>query len=1013
MGYEQARIPVDTAVRIVRDLYGIQGKAIPLPGEIDFNFHIQGVDGKAYVLKISRPGSSREATAFQDSLLGHLKSSGADWRFPVQVHDKNGMTVSEVRDPKGQIRQVRLLEWIPGRTWRQVNPKNPSLFCQLGAMMGKITKTLENFDHPGAHRIIEWDIAQGAWTRSHTQLFIGRKKELILQLQEAFAAQDAGYRNLRKGIVHNDANDYNVLVTLSPENPEVLAVLDYGDSVFTQVINDVAVACTYAVMGLKDPLPAAMAVVSGYHRIQPLEERELECLYGCIGMRLVISVVKSAINKKAEPENLYLSISEAPAWELVEKWTALSPEFVHFAFRNACGYPAHPKIKEFEQWARSHPFGLNELLDEAPTACIAPISLAPDSPWIRNIRTENGVFDLIVDLDSWRSAHPNEIPAGGYLEPRPIYGHPDFTLPGNDGPESRTVHLGLDVWLPEGTPVLAPFPGKVVLVANDDAPNGYGGLTILEHSWGNAAFYTLYGHLDPNVSQVLPLGGIVEKGDKIGVLGGDNVNGNWPPHLHFQILLSLLGHTKDFPGVARHREIGIWADLCPDPNLFLQCGALQRGPDLPKETLLAQRGRILGKGLSLNYDRPLHIVRGSGQFLLDRSARRYLDTVNNVAHVGHEHPAVVGAGQRQMAILNTNTRYLHENPIVLAQELLKTLPPELSVVYLVNSGSEANELALRMAKTATGSKEMIVSEMGYHGNSNACIEISSYKFDRRGGTGCPKHTHVLPLPDPFRGKYRGTHANLGYLDELRQILKKLEDTGKRPCALIMEPIISCAGQVVPPPGFFSAAYQMVKQAGGICISDEVQTGCGRVGNSFWGFQLHNVIPDIVTLGKPLGNGHPMAAVVCTATVAEAFDNGMEYFNTFGGNPVSCAIATAVLRTVAEEGLQENALTLGNFLITQLRGLASTHPVIADVRGSGLFLGVEFCDGEKRPLPKVTDYVVARMLQHGILMASDGPDRNVLKIKPPLVFDQRDAERLLAVLAKILKEDPITSIEMEI
>ncbi|MEO5789425.1 aminotransferase class III-fold pyridoxal phosphate-dependent enzyme, partial [Gelidibacter sp.] len=447
-----------------------------------------------------------------------------------------------------------------------------------------------------------------------------------------------------------------------------------------------------------------------------------------------------------------------------------------------------------------------------------------------------------------------------------------------------------------------------------------------------------------------------------------------------------------------------WQSICPDPNLLFKSEGLYNSIEVSNQELINYRKQHLGKSLSLQYKVPIKMVRGAGQYLMDQFGRMYLDTVNNVAHVGHEHYEVVKAGQEQMALINTNSRYLHDNINDLAKELLETLPAELSVLHFVNSGSEANELAIRMVKAATGERDIIASEVGYHGNSNMCIDISSYKFDGKGGSGAPEHTHIFPLPDAYRGKYRGDAAGEKYAEEVQKQIDVVHEKGRGVGAFIIEPIISCGGQIELPQGFLAKAYSLIRAAGGLCISDEVQTGCGRMGETFWGFQLHDVVPDIVTIGKPLGNGHPLAAVACTKEVAEKFANGMEYFNTFGGNPVSCAIGTEVIRTVKREKLQENALKVGTFLKTELNKLAEEFPIIGDVRGQGLFLGIELVDAAINPLAAQTDYLANRMKDHGILMSTDGPDHNVLKIKPPIVFSNENAEELIFYLRKIFAED---------
>jgi 4-aminobutyrate aminotransferase-like enzyme len=330
------------------------------------------------------------------------------------------------------------------------------------------------------------------------------------------------------------------------------------------------------------------------------------------------------------------------------------------------------------------------------------------------------------------------------------------------------------------------------------------------------------------------------------------------------------------------------------------------------------------------------------------------------------------------------------------------------VVFIVNSGSEANELGMRLAKNFTGQKDMIVSEVGYHGNTSACIEISSYKFDGPGGKGVPPHIQVVPIPDVYRGVYRSNDLKAGskYASHVLEAVKKIQSQGRGPAALIFESVISCGGQVELPKDFLTEAYQHVRKAGGVCLADEVQTGCGRAGDHYWAFQEHNVVPDIVTIGKPIGNGHPLGVVVTTQAIADAFKNGMEYFNTFGGNPVSCAIGLEVLKVVKDEKLQQNAKIVGNYLKSGLRNLMQQFEIIGDVRGPGLFIGFELVrDREtKEPATQQASYFANRMRDKGILMSTDGPFNNVLKIKPPVIFSQGNADFLLDSAAKVLSED---------
>jgi 4-aminobutyrate aminotransferase-like enzyme len=367
------------------------------------------------------------------------------------------------------------------------------------------------------------------------------------------------------------------------------------------------------------------------------------------------------------------------------------------------------------------------------------------------------------------------------------------------------------------------------------------------------------------------------------------------------------------------------------------------------------------------------------QYLYDDEGRQYLDAYNNVAHVGHCHPKVVAAGQRQMEVLNTNTRYLSDLILEYGEKLTATLPESLSVCFFVNSGSEANELAIRLARAHTKARSLIVLEHAYHGNTTTCIDISPYKHDGRGGEGAPSWVHKTKLP-----------ATADDAQHVIEIIQKLEAPL---CGFIAESMPSVAGQIVFPDGYMNQVYDAVRRAAGVCIADEVQTGFGRTGAHFYAFERYGVVPDIVVLGKPIGNGHPIGAVITRRTIADSFDNGMEFFSTFGGNNVSCAIGLRVLKVVQEENLQQHALRVGNHLLAGLHELNPRHEVIREIRGSGFFLGVE--------LAHEAGGVVNQMRERGILMGTEGPLHNVIKIRPPMPFSEADADRLVSTLDEAL------------
>ncbi|XP_030642299.1 5-phosphohydroxy-L-lysine phospho-lyase [Chanos chanos] len=429
----------------------------------------------------------------------------------------------------------------------------------------------------------------------------------------------------------------------------------------------------------------------------------------------------------------------------------------------------------------------------------------------------------------------------------------------------------------------------------------------------------------------------------------------------------------------------------------------------PKEQTLEMRKRLIGQSCRLFFSHdPVKIVRARGQYLYDENGLQYLDCISNVQHVGHCHPSITQAASAQMELLNANTRFLHDNIVQYADRLAATLPNKLSVFYFVNSGSEANDLALRLAHQYTGHDDVVVLDHAYHGHLTSLIDISPYKFRKLGAQ--KDWVHVAPLPDPYRGMFREDHPDLAqaYADIIQSLICDVHKKGRKISAFFAESLPSVGGQIILPPGYSSKVAEYVRAAGGVFVADEVQTGFGRVGTHFWAFQLQgeDFCPDILTMGKPMGNGHPLACVVTTTEIANAFTaNGVEYFNTFGGNPVSCAIGLAVLDVIEREDLRGNALRVGGHLKELLKQLQAKHTIIGDVRGVGLFLGLELVkDREDRsPATEEADQVVKRMKEERIVLSTDGPWENVIKFKPPMCFSMEDAERVAEKIDQILQD----------
>jgi 4-aminobutyrate aminotransferase-like enzyme len=412
--------------------------------------------------------------------------------------------------------------------------------------------------------------------------------------------------------------------------------------------------------------------------------------------------------------------------------------------------------------------------------------------------------------------------------------------------------------------------------------------------------------------------------------------------------------------------------------------------------LMARRERLLGPNVSTFYDEPVHIVKGQGVWLWDADGRKYLDCYNNVPHVGHCHPKVVEAIAKQAATLNTHTRYLHEGILDYVEALTAKFDDHLTSAIMVCSGSEANDIALRMAQAATGKTGIIATDMTYHGNTAAVSQLSIRKPPIGGYATNARH---VPAPDCLRGL-----SASDFTTAVENAITDLQATEHGFSGMIICPFFANEGFPALPDGFLDGAVAAIRRAGGVLIADEVQPGFGRIGSHWWGHEKLGVKPDIVTIGKPMANGHPVAAVIAGHDTLAAFRNAFGYFNTFGGNPVSCAAAMAVLEIIDDDGLVENARVVGAYALDRLRELQTKHPIIGNVRGSGLFFGAEMVlDDAITPASDFTSKVVEGMKAKGILLGKLGTEYATLKVRPPMVFSQANADLLIGTLDQVLSE----------
>lgn len=1004
------------AQQFVIDLYGIQASAKSLPSERDQNFLMDAASGGRFVFKIANALEERAILETQNQTMLHLARHVAF--CPQVLPTKSQETITEVKSPQGTTHFVRLVSYMPGIPLAKLKRHSSGLLQDLGRCIGQMDRALASFDHPGAHRDLYWDLSNGLRVVKRYQSLIEDVE--LRKLVESFAGyfeREVGplLPKLRKCVIHNDANDYNVIAGGGGDhytrNQRIAGIIDFGDIVYSWTVGDLAIGIAYAVLDKPDPLETAIHVVKGYHAENPLETDEIAALYSLVCMRLCVSVCMAAQQYRQQPDNDYLTISQQPIRNTLPILYQIHPRFAEATFRHACGLSPVKQAQSVRNWLKRHGENMASVMDMDPdTEPAVVFDLSIGSPLVGGDEQANAEPAMTPRLFAEMKTAGAKIGIGRYDEARMIYTSPLFSKDSSPTAEQRTVHIGMDLFAAAGTQVYAPLSGSVHAFARNDAPLDYGPLIILKHRTdAGDIFFTLYGHLSADSIAELQMGRSIEKGEPIGKLGTPDVNGGWTPHLHFQIITDLLDLDCDFPGVVRPSQREVWTDFSPDPNLILRLPARYfPRPEPGKAETLAARKKLIGRNLSIGYRDPIKVLRGWMQYLYDEAGRRYVDAYNNVPHVGHCHPYVVEAARTQMAVLNTNTRYLHDFINRYARRLCATLPDPLNVCFFVNSASEGNELALRLARSYTRQRDMIVLEAAYHGHTTSMIDISPYKHDGPGGNGAPPWVHTAPIPDVYRGMYKTDEPQVGlkYARHVQELIENLNNKGTGLAGFIAESCPSVAGQIFLPEGYLCEVYRHVRAAGGVCIADEVQTGYGRIGTHFYAFEAQEAVPDIVVLGKPIGNGHPISAVITTAEIADAFDNGMEFFSTFGGNTVSCAVGLAVLEVLQKENLQNNALRVGRRLLEGLNRFKDHYPIVGDVRGCGLFLGVELVRDRKTLVPATeeTSYVVDRMREHGILLGIDGPYHNVIKIRPPMPFSAGDADLLVAAMDNILEED---------
>jgi 4-aminobutyrate aminotransferase-like enzyme/Ser/Thr protein kinase RdoA (MazF antagonist) len=991
----------------LRDAYGLGGALTPLVGERDANFRLESDRGSVFV-KVGADGAAAPTLALTAAVAERLELAAPHLPAPRVVRTRAGETTAAMPDGTG-ARPVLVTTWLPGEPAAERLPHDATLLREVGRTLAELDRALIGLEHAAAHRPLRWDLRQAAWIGEHLGAIPPATAPFVAAAHAEYVAWTRPRLDaVRRGLVHGDANDHNVLLGDDARGePAITGLIDFGDACHTAIVAEPAIAAAYFAMSADEPLAAIDAVVAGFHEALPLDDAELELVVPLIRMRLAVSITNAALQSHQRPGDPYVTVSQRGAERLLRLLHGRPPATAAVRLHAATGRGLPTTIDRVHRFLRGEAGRCAPVLGcphDLAAATVLDLSfeslLGGDDPT---------TFDAAVAGERIaRVMQGHRIGIGRYLEPRPIYTGELFG--GDDGnARRRTVHLGIDLFAAAGTAVHAPLAGTVHLATDCGGGLDYGGLVVLRHETPDGvAFGTLYGHLDPTSFAALRPGQPIAAGAAFARLGDARVNGGWPPHLHLQVLAADPVTLPDVPpGVADPDDLAAHEALHPDPSTLI--GITDGGASWRAATahIAATRRERFATNLRTSYHEPIHFVRGWRHVLFDALGRRHLDAYNNVPHVGHAHPHVAAAVARQTALLATNTRYLHAAMGRYAERLAALLPPELSVFFFTASGSEATELALRLARTHTGAIDLCVMDHGYHGHTTGAMAVSPYKLRQRSAPAWPEWLHVTPQPDVFRGPHRGADAATTCAAAVAERIVGLAARGRRLCGYLCESMPSVGGQVVLPDGFLPAVYRAVREAGGVCLADEVQTALWRTGDTAFAFQRYGVVPDVVVLGKPLGNGFPLGAVVTTPVIAASFADGPEWFSTFGGSTVAMAAGLATLEALEQDNLAANARHTGARLMAALRGLQSRHAIVGDVRGAGLFLGVELCsDADRSPATSAARHVKNRLREQRILIGTDGPDDNVLKIRPPMTFDSAAADLLVDRLDTILAEHAV-------
>lgn len=955
-GLPRPQVDLESARSLAERLFGVTGDLEELGSQQDRNFRIDGPRGR-FLLKVGNPAFPVAEVEAQNLAMRAVSAHGIRCPVPVAAVDGTECPLVEL---DGRPHVVRLLTFVDGVPLTDRRHLAAETAAGLGDTAGAVVQALAPLDHPGFDRRLQWDLRHAEQVVTDLLPFVAdedRRAQVAAAAGAAAAALEALAARLPVQVVHGDLTDDNTVAETGIDGrPRITGVIDFGDAALGWRVAEAAVACS-AVFHHDPASPlAVLPVLAAFDARVRLTDEELAAVWSLLVLRGATLVVSGEQQVAIDPENAYADSAREREWLMFAVPAGFDPAVATAAIRRHLGRPT-----------------------EAPALPAASAPVLPASPDVIDLGWSSRALrdgDWLVDP---RATEERLLATAAGAAGAAVTRYGEARLTRSAAPsaeEPRNAALGVELLVAAPQVLRAPFAGRARSSGN--------GVRLLADGLE------------------LRIDGVAPEGPDRAVAAGEPIarvtTSAW-------IQAVVPGGVADPPRFVPAGEVAAWGARCPDPTPLL--GLPAAPAEEPPASVLARRDRSYSSLQSHYYADPPRIERGVREFLIDTAGRHLVDMVDNVTALGHGHPRIAAAAADQWSMLNTNSRFHYGAVADLSERLLATLPAPFDTVLLVNSGSEAVDLALRLARAFTGREDVLVVRESYHGWTVATDAASTSVSDNPlADETRPGWVHVVDAPNTYRGRYRGAGAGARYSADAVAEIDRLAAAGRPLGAFLAEPRNGNAGAIEVPPGYLAAVYDAVRRHGGICIDDEVQVGYGRQGDVFWGFEQHeDVVPDVVTVAKAMGNGHPLGAVITRREIADALAAQGSFFSSAGGSTLSARIGSEVLAVMADERLQEHAREVGDRVHRRLEALRTRHPLIGAVHGRGLYQGVELVRDAStlEPATEETARICDRMLELGVVVQPTGDRQNILKVKPPLCISRASADAFVDALDRTLTD----------